>query len=106
MSIRASRPEGTSRPQVLTPGQHKSDPVQRFLNLGIHLFGLFPLARWFLLGYQANLTANPQEFLIRSSGIWALVLLWVTLSVTPIRRIIGWGGGFAPVLPDTESPLG
>lgn len=79
--------------QVRAPTQrHKSNAPERFLSLSIHLFGLFPLARWFVLGYQADLTANPQEFLIRSSGIWALVLLWVTLSVTPIRRVVGWRG--------------
>ena len=33
--------------------------------------------------------ANPPEFLIRSTGIWAMVLLWATLAVTPVRRLIG-----------------
>lgn len=63
-----------------------------FLSLGIHLFGLFPLVRWVVLSYQNNLTANPPEFLTRSSGTWALVLLWAVLMVTPIRRLTGWAG--------------
>ena len=52
------------------------------------LLGLFPLARWFWLGWQGELTANPMEFLTRSSGTWALVCLLVTLSVSPIREVL------------------
>lgn len=52
------------------------------------LLGLFPLVRWFWLGWQGELTANPMEFLTRSSGTWALVCLLVTLSVSPIREVL------------------
>ncbi|HLR78487.1 MAG TPA: protein-methionine-sulfoxide reductase heme-binding subunit MsrQ [Burkholderiaceae bacterium] len=50
---------------------------------------LYPLLRWIWLGWHHNLTANPPQFLILSSGIWALVLLLVTLAVTPVRRLLG-----------------
>ncbi|MVW71912.1 MULTISPECIES: protein-methionine-sulfoxide reductase heme-binding subunit MsrQ [unclassified Bordetella] len=50
--------------------------------------GLFPLARWIWLGWHDALTANPIEFLTRSSGTWALVCLLVTLAITPLRRIL------------------
>lgn len=50
---------------------------------------LYPLARWLWLGYAGGLGANPPEFLIRSSGIWALVALLVTLAITPLRRLMG-----------------
>ncbi len=50
---------------------------------------LYPLARWLWLGLQDGLGPNPTEFLIRSSGIWALVALWLTLCVTPLRRLLG-----------------
>ncbi|WP_158215164.1 protein-methionine-sulfoxide reductase heme-binding subunit MsrQ [Candidimonas nitroreducens] len=70
----------------------KSGYAHYALSLCVHLFGLFPLARWLVLGYLGGLTANPQEFLIRSSGTWALALLWATLAVTPIRRLSGWAG--------------
>lgn len=36
-----------------------------------------------------GLGANPQEFLIRSSGLWALVALLLTLIITPLRRLLG-----------------
>ncbi|MEI2417261.1 protein-methionine-sulfoxide reductase heme-binding subunit MsrQ [Orrella sp. JC864] len=51
--------------------------------------GLFPLARWFWLGWQGGLGANPVEFLTRSSGTWTLVCLLATLAVTPLRRLLG-----------------
>jgi sulfoxide reductase heme-binding subunit YedZ len=49
---------------------------------------LYPLARWVWLGLDDGLTANPQEFLIRSSGIWALAALCLTLAITPLRRLL------------------
>lgn len=55
----------------------------------IFLLGLYPLLRWLVLGFTQGLGANPAEFLIRSSGIWALVALWLTLSITPLRRLLG-----------------
>ena len=51
--------------------------------------GLLPLARWVHLGIQDGLGANPIEFLTRSSGTWALVCLLVTLSITPLWRLLG-----------------
>ena len=40
--------------------------------------------------FTAQLTANPIEYITRKTGYWALVLLVVTLAVTPIRRLTGW----------------
>lgn len=51
--------------------------------------GLLPVARWIWLGFHNGLTANPVEFLTRSSGTWTLVCLLVTLSITPLRRLLG-----------------
>ena len=53
---------------------------------------LLPLARLFLLGWNDGLGANPVEFVTRSLGTWTLVLLCLTLSITPLRRIGGWNG--------------
>ncbi len=42
------------------------------------------------LGWQADtLGANPIETLTRASGEWALRLLLITLTVTPLRRLTG-----------------
>lgn len=51
-------------------------------------WGLFPVARWIWLGFENGLTANPVEFLTRSSGTWALVWLLITLGITPLRRLL------------------
>jgi sulfoxide reductase heme-binding subunit YedZ len=43
-----------------------------------------------MLGLNDALTANPIEFVTRSTGTWTLVFLLVTLSVTPLKRLLGW----------------
>jgi sulfoxide reductase heme-binding subunit YedZ len=55
----------------------------------LFIAGLLPLARWVWLGFNGGWTANPVEFLTRSSGTWTLVCLLVTLSITPLRRLTG-----------------
>ncbi|NDY83121.1 sulfoxide reductase heme-binding subunit YedZ [Orrella sp. NBD-18] len=52
----------------------------------LFLLGVFPLFRWIWLGFEQQLTANPIEFLTRSSGTWTLVCLLVTLSISPLRQ--------------------
>lgn len=42
-----------------------------------------------LAGANDGLSANPVEFLTRSSGTWTLVCLLVTLAITPLRRLTG-----------------
>jgi sulfoxide reductase heme-binding subunit YedZ len=51
---------------------------------------LVPLLRLVYLGASGGLGANPVEFVTRSLGTWALVLLCVTLAVTPLRQLTGW----------------
>jgi methionine sulfoxide reductase heme-binding subunit len=54
------------------------------------LLGMLPLARLvagFPLGW---LGANPIEFVTRSTGIWTLVGIAVTLSITPLRKLLNW----------------
>lgn len=49
--------------------------------------GLYPLARIVLFGLTDRLGANPIEFITRSTGRWTLVMLCITLAITPLRRI-------------------
>ncbi len=51
---------------------------------------LLPLARLVYLIATNDLGANPVEFVIRSLGTWTLVLLCLTLAVTPLRVLTGW----------------
>jgi sulfoxide reductase heme-binding subunit YedZ len=49
-------------------------------------------AAWLLYATLAgDLGANPIEAITRSLGEWALRLLLITLTVTPLRRLTGWG---------------
>ncbi|MFK7963530.1 MAG: protein-methionine-sulfoxide reductase heme-binding subunit MsrQ [Burkholderiaceae bacterium] len=60
-----------------------------WFKIGVFLVALIPFLRLFWLGYQDELTANPIEFVTRSTGIWTLVFLCITLAVTPVRRLTG-----------------
>ena len=40
---------------------------------------------------QDDLGANPVEALTHGTGDWALRMLLLTLAVTPLRRLTGWG---------------
>jgi sulfoxide reductase heme-binding subunit YedZ len=51
---------------------------------------LLPLARLVVLIATNDLGANPVEFVLRSLGTWTLVLLCVTLAVSPLRQLTGW----------------
>ena len=64
--------------------------LPRWLKPAVFLLSLLPLARLFLLGFTGELGANPVEFVTRSTGTWALVMLCLTLAVTPLRRLSGW----------------
>ena len=68
----------------------KIQPFDIF-RLGVYLASLLPLARLVWLGMHDGLTANPLEFVTRSTGTWALVFLCLSLSMTPLRRLSGQG---------------
>lgn len=61
------------------------------VRLGVFLASLLPLGRLVWLGIYDGLTANPLEFVTRSTGTWALVFLCASLSMTPLRRLTGQG---------------
>lgn len=49
-----------------------------------------PLVDLAWLASSDNLGPNPQETLLRATGLWCLVLLLVTLSITPLRKWLDW----------------
>ena len=60
------------------------------LKVVLWLGGLAPLA-WMIAGFFLDwLGVNPIEKLTHVSGMTTLVLLLITLAVTPLRRITGW----------------
>lgn len=62
----------------------------QFKKLLVFTNALVPLA--LLLWDLANgeLGANPVEFFLRSTGVLTLIFVFLTLAVTPMRRIFGW----------------
>jgi len=69
----------------LVPSKKQLSWIKSF----VFLFCLIPVLRLFYLGLQDNLSANPIEFIERSTGFWTLLILLVTLSLTPIRLLAG-----------------
>ena len=59
------------------------------VKVAIWLLALIPLERLIWLGVHEDLGANPVEFVERSTGLWALIILLLTLSLTPVRLITG-----------------
>ncbi len=55
----------------------------------VFLACLLPLARLIWLGMHDGLSANPVEFVTRSTGTWTLVFLCLSLAMTPLRRLTG-----------------
>jgi sulfoxide reductase heme-binding subunit YedZ len=70
--------------------------VQRVLKPLVWAGALVPLALLLLMAFLPNagpwgrLGANPIEKITHWTGYTALVLLMVTLAVTPVRRLTGW----------------
>jgi sulfoxide reductase heme-binding subunit YedZ len=60
-----------------------------WIRLCVFAASLLPLLRLVWLGMNDGLSANPLEFVTRSTGTWALVFLCLTLAITPLRRLTG-----------------
>ena len=51
---------------------------------------LIPAAQLAYRAYTGDLTANPIEYITHETGDAAVMLLVITLAVTPLRRLTGW----------------
>ncbi|MBP0049246.1 sulfoxide reductase heme-binding subunit YedZ [Marinobacterium sp. AK62] len=64
----------------------------RWLVWSCLFFGsLIPLGWITWEAVQQRLGADPAQVIVTFLGIWALRYLWITLSVTPARRLLGFG---------------
>lgn len=70
--------------------KHLPNRIVQHLKLVLFLACLIPLVRLIVAGFTDDLGADPVETLTRSTGIWALNFLFITLAVTPARRFTGW----------------
>lgn len=66
--------------------------VRRVLKPVLWLAGLAPLAWLVAAGVRGDLTADPVKYITHFTGRTVLIVLFVTLLVTPIRRLTGWNG--------------
>ncbi len=56
----------------------------------VFTLALLPLLSLFWRATNNLLGANPAEAVMRGTGDWTMRLLWLTLTVTPLRRLTGW----------------
>jgi methionine sulfoxide reductase heme-binding subunit len=59
----------------------------RLTKIAIFLAALIPLARLAWRAFHDGLGANPIEVITHTTGDWTLILILITLSITPLRRI-------------------
>ena len=62
--------------------------VKKRSKVVVFLLCLVPLEYLCLRAYRGELTANPVEFVQHFTGDWTLRFLLITLSVTPLRKLL------------------
>lgn len=56
----------------------------------VFLLALAPLIELFSQALLDNLGADPAKKLVLELGTWALNFLWITLAITPLRKLLNW----------------
>lgn len=74
----------------MNPVFSESDKWKKILKIIVFALSLIPFGHLLFLAIIKELGANPVEKIIRTTGDWALNFLLVTLSTTPLSRILGW----------------
>lgn len=59
---------------------------------GVFFLAFLPLLWISWLAFREALGAHPVERVIHFTGLWTLYFLLITLSITPLRRLLGWNG--------------
>lgn len=62
--------------------------LSKWSKVAVFLLCLSPLMYLCWRAYERHLTANPVEYVQHFTGDWTLRFLLITLSVTPLRRIL------------------
>lgn len=62
--------------------------LSRWFKVFIFLLSLSPLGYLVWRAFHSELTANPVEFVQHFTGDWTLRFLLITLSVTPLRKLL------------------
>jgi len=64
--------------------------ASRLIKPFVFIASLGPLAYLLLGAWRGSLGANPIEAITRSTGLWTLRFMLITLAVTPARWLTGW----------------
>ena len=70
--------------------KHLDNKMLARIKTVVFLLALIPLAKLGFSAYLDTLGANPIEKITRTTGYWALTLLLISLSLTPLKRMMGW----------------
>ena len=62
--------------------------TSKWSKVPVFLLSLLPLVFLGLRAYHGQLTANPVEFVQHFTGDWTLRFLLITLSITPLRKLL------------------
>lgn len=60
------------------------------IKAAVFLLALIPLFKLGMGAYFDALGANPIEKITRTTGYWTLTFLLITLSATPLKRLLAW----------------
>lgn len=69
---------------------HRSVWGRRTVWWAIFLSALLPLAWVVYHTITQQMGADPAKAIVQFLGLWSLRFLWLTLAVTPCRRLFGW----------------
>ncbi len=84
----------TSAVPLLSTRELKMNSV-KFNRWLVIVNGLVPLLMLAWDAYYGQLGANPVNYALHVTGILSLVFLFLTLLITPLRWVTGWGGWIA-----------
>jgi sulfoxide reductase heme-binding subunit YedZ len=63
--------------------------MTRWIKVAVFIACFVPLGLLALAAYTQNLGANPIEKITHATGDWTLRFLLITLSITPLRKLLG-----------------
>jgi sulfoxide reductase heme-binding subunit YedZ len=65
--------------------------MKRVIKPSVFVLSLLPFGLLLYNFFTDNLSANPLDDITDTTGTWTLRFLMITLSVTPLVKITGWG---------------
>lgn len=68
----------------------KGGPSTALVRPFLWVLGVAPLGWLLYAGFTGRLTADPVKYSTHFTGKTILVILFVTLAITPVRRLTGW----------------